>query len=106
MTEISQRIERSGLLLAALLLAAPAVRACDPPKPGQVRVSVLIIFASEKDENVSKKLECIAREARKTYPKFKGFRMGELKIKSLKVGKPHKFDLGDGQKVCVTIERA
>jgi hypothetical protein len=101
-----QRIEHWALILAALLLAVPFARACDPEKPKQVSVSVLIIFASEKDDKIDSKLACIAREARKTYPNFKGFRMGDLSIKSLRVGKANKFDLVDGQKVCVTVERA
>jgi hypothetical protein len=92
------------LLLA--LLSAPAVRACDPPKNRQVSVSVLIIYASETDTKIDKDLACIAREARKTYPKFKGFRMADLCRKSLRVGRAHKFDVGEGQKVCVTVERA
>jgi hypothetical protein len=92
------------LLLA--LLSAPAVQSCDPPKNRQVSVSVLIIYASETDSKIDRDLACIAREARKTYPKFKGFRMGDLCRKSLRVGRAHKFDVGEGQKVCVTVERA
>jgi hypothetical protein len=75
-------------------------------KPKQVSVSVLIIYASETDTKVDERLACIAREARKTYPKFTGFQMGDIRRKSLKVGKAHKFDLVAGEKVCVTVERA
>jgi hypothetical protein len=92
------------LLLA--LLSAPVSRACDPPKSRQVSVSVLIIYASETNTKIDDKLACIAREARKMYPKFTGFQMGDMRRKSLKVGKAHKFDLVEGQKVCVTVERA
>jgi hypothetical protein len=94
------------MLLLALLLPVPSVRSCNSPKTRQVSISVLIIYASETDTKIDGKLACIAREARKTYPKFKGFQMGEMRRKSLKVGKAHKFDLVEGQKVCVTVERA
>jgi len=106
MTTRCPGIHCGGMLLLALLLSAPAARACNPPKSRQVSVSVLIIYASETDTKIDDKLACIAREARKTYPKFKGFQMGEMRRKSLKVGKAHKFDLVEGQKVCVTVERA
>jgi hypothetical protein len=92
-------------VLVLALLSAPAAQACGPEKSRQVSVSVLIIIASETDTKIDSKLECIAREVRKTYPKFKGFRMTDLGRKSLKVGKPHKFDVGDGKKVCVTVEQ-
>jgi hypothetical protein len=101
-----QQILFWGLLPFLLLPAVPAARACDPAKPKKVTVSILIIYASEKDDKIDKKLECIAREARKTYPKFKGFRMGPLSWKSVVVGKCDKFELVQGQKTCVTVEHA
>ncbi len=106
MTTRRPRIHCGGIFLLALLLSVPATLACEPPKPRQVSVSVLIIYASETDKKIDKDLECIAREARKTYPKFTGFRMGDLRRNSVKVGKAHKFDLVEGKKLCVTIERA
>jgi hypothetical protein len=94
-------------VLLVLLLLGGAVSACDPDTPPRkVRVSVLIILASEKDGKVPHKLACIAREVRKTNPKLKGFRMGKLSCRSLTVGKCEKFDLVEGQKACVTIQRA
>jgi hypothetical protein len=101
-----QGIDFGGVFLLTMLSSSPAVRACDPAKPRQVSVSVLIIFVSETNTKIESKLECIAREARKTYPKFTGFRMGDMRRSSVKVGKCHKFELVEGQKVCVTVERA
>jgi hypothetical protein len=106
MTTRRPRIHKGGILLLALLLPVSAAGACEPPKSRQVSVSVLIIYASETDTKIDKDLECIAREARKTYPKFKGFRMGVMGRNSVQVGKAHKFDLVEGKKVCVTVERA
>jgi hypothetical protein len=103
----SRRIERGSLVLLAVVLGASAVRPCDPAKtPRKARVSVLIILASEKDDKIDPKLSCIAREVRRTHPKLKGFRMDKLSWRSLKIGQCEKFDLGEGQKACVTVERA
>jgi hypothetical protein len=104
------RINRWALVvlaLSAMTVGHPAGRACDPKKPPKkVRVSVLVILASEKDDRIDKKLTCIAREVRKSYPELKGFRMGTLGCKSLTVGIADKFDLVEEQKACVTVQRA
>jgi hypothetical protein len=99
---------RAGpILLALVVLLGPApASACDPKPPRQVRVSVLIILASEKDDKIDAKLKCIAREVRKTHPKLKGFRMGQLSCRSLAVGACEKFEVLEGQKACVTVQRA
>jgi hypothetical protein len=102
-----RRIGRWGILFLALLLAVPPAKACDPDKPPRkVRISVLIILASEKTDKIDTKLGCIPREVRKTNPKLTGFRMGKLSCKSLTVGTADKFDLVEGQKASVTVQGA
>jgi hypothetical protein len=107
MTHSAARTHRRSLLALALLLAAlgAVARACDVDAAGrQVRVSVLVIHASETDDQVDPRLACIAREARRRFPRLKGFRMGKLSIKSLTVNRPDVFELPEGQKVCVTVK--
>jgi hypothetical protein len=101
------RRNRWSLLALILLLASSAAWASDPNKPARkVRVSVLVIYATEKDDKIDAKLACIAREVRKTHPKLTGFRMGKLSSKSLTVGAGDKFDLPEEQKACVMVQRA
>jgi hypothetical protein len=94
---------RWGLPLVLLLAWAPAAPAAE-----KVRVSVLMILASERDTKVDKRLECIAREVRKLHPKLVGFRVAKqgLSCKSLTVGTPDCFELLGGQAVTITVLRA
>lgn len=106
MTVRSNRNAYLGLGLLGAALVVPAMLACDPEKPRKVRVSVLVILASEKDAAVDQKLACIAKEARKAYPKLKGFKMVNLACMSLTVGTAQKFDLVEDQKTCITVQKA
>lgn len=106
MTTKSSRIVRTALLLLGLSAGLPALLACDPVKPGKVRVSVVVILASEKDQAVEKKLACIAREVQKTHPKLKGFKSVSLSCKSLEVGSADKFDLVNDEQASITVLRA
>src|SRR6478609_8208811 len=84
---------RLGLGLLGLLCAAPLLLAFGDKPERKVRVSVVVILASETNTKVDKKLECIAREVTKMHPKFKGFRLGKMACQSLKIGSPNLFDL-------------
>jgi hypothetical protein len=106
MTTRSSLIFGWGLLLL-LLAAVPALVACEKQKaPKKVRVSVVVILASEKDDQIDKKLECIAREVRKTHPRFKGFKMVNLSSKSVAVGSADVFELVEEQQATITVQRA
>jgi hypothetical protein len=100
---------RARWALAWLLLvcAAPLVLACGPKKPGRrVRVTVIVILASETDTRVDKKLECIAKQVRKMDSRFKGFRMEDLAWRSLPLGKAETFPLVEGQTTTITVQKA
>jgi hypothetical protein len=89
-----------------VILVVPTLLACETDKPRKVRVSVVVILASEKDDKVDKKLECIAREVRKMHPKLKGFKLVNLSCKSLTVGAADKFDLVEDEQTSITVLRA
>lgn len=94
------------LLLLGLLLVASAVPVRgDDDKPRKVRVTLVVILASEKDRSTDKKLESIAAEVRKAHPRLKGFKMLNLSNKSLAVGEADKFDLVEDQQACITVLR-
>ena len=101
-------MSRSNFSLGLLgLLCAGAFVLSDDPKPARkVRVSVVVILASETDTTIDKKLECIAREVTKMHPKLKGFRMGPMGYKSLKIGEANVFDLAEGKTTTITIQQA
>ena len=95
-----------SLGLLALLCAVPLALGWDAPPERKVRVSVVVILASETDTTIDKKLECIAREVKKMHPKLKGFRMGPMGCKSLKIGEANVFDLAEGKTTTITIQQA
>ncbi len=89
-------------LLALAALAAPAApaRADDP-----VTVSVVAILATDKNDKVDERVECIAKEMKKTDPKLTGFKVARMTCKSVAVGDKDCFEVVDGQTVCVTVEK-
>jgi hypothetical protein len=103
----ARRSARWGLAWLLLVCVAPLALACGPEKPARrVRVSVVVILASETDTRVDRKLTCIAREVHKMDPKLKGFRLAKLSCKSLPLGKADTFVLVDGQSTSITVQKA
>jgi hypothetical protein len=92
-------------IVVALMLSSP-LWACSPGKKRNVRLSVVVILASETDTKVDKKLEAIATEVRKTYPMLKGFRLVKMECKSLEVGKADEFALLEGETTTINIKGA
>jgi len=105
MTARPNRVVCRWLLLLAFA-SLPPVLACEKADTRRVRVSVVMILASEKDDKVHKKLECIAREVRKMHPALKGFRFGDLTAQSLCVGSVGTFELIEGQKANIVVQQA
>jgi hypothetical protein len=99
-------IYRGSLALLALLLAVRApLSGCEKDEE-EVKVSVVAILATDRDDKVDPKLECIAKEVKKKDPKLTGVRQGVMTCKPVKVGSKEKFDLVEDQVVCVTIDHA
>ena len=88
-----------GFIVLALLASAPP----QADKP-HVKVSVIAILASERDDKVDPKLACIAREVRKKNKKLKGFQVVRMTCRSLAVGTPGSFDLVPGQTAAITVQ--
>lgn len=99
-----------GLLVALPLLlpAAPPAAACGKNKKDtrRVRVSVVVILASETKAKVDRKVKDIAAEVKKLHPRLKGFEMKDLKCRSVQIGAASKFDLIDGQSTTITVQQA
>ncbi|HXG11821.1 MAG TPA: hypothetical protein VNK04_18845 [Gemmataceae bacterium] len=87
--------------LAGLAAAASAGRACQPE---QVRVTVVVILATDQNDKVCPTLECLAKEVRKKRPELTGFRQGNQTCKSMTVGKEETFELLEGQCAAVVVQ--
>jgi hypothetical protein len=99
-------IIRHRLALVALLsiLAAGAVLAEPAPAPPAIKVSVVVILASEGEKGVDERLGAIAEEVQRVNTKLTRFEMVKTSCKSIKVGGKDVFDLVGGQKVSITVE--
>ena len=92
----------AGFVIFTLLAAAPPKE----EKKETVQVSVIAILATEHDDKIDPKLECIAREVRKTHKKLTGFQLAAMTGKSLTIGAREMFELVGDQKVGVTVKQA
>jgi hypothetical protein len=70
----------------------------------KVRVSVVVILATDRDDKIHPKLECIAREVKKRYPKFTGFQLADTSCKSVVVGTSETFKLACGKVINILVE--
>jgi hypothetical protein len=67
-------------------LAAVGVGQQSAPPARRVKVTIVVIFASEKGDRIDPRLKCIAAEVQKRNPQLKGFRVGSMECRSLAVG--------------------
>jgi hypothetical protein len=68
-----------------------------------VEVAVIAILATDRNDKINPKLDCIARQVRKTRKELTGFQLATMASKSLTVGVKHVFEVVGGQKVGVTV---
>jgi hypothetical protein len=98
-------------LIALLALAAelpPSSRTAEPPPPcgpEEIKVCVLAILATDQNDKVDKRVECIAKEVQKVDAKLTGFQVHKMLSKAIAVGGRGQFELIDDQTVGVTIDR-
>jgi hypothetical protein len=70
-----------------------------------IRVSVLAILATDKNDKIDPKLECIVKEVQKHDAKLTGFRIANMTTKSLPIGGKDDFDLCGDQFLHVAVEK-
>ena len=96
---------RTRLLgLAAVLFFGMPYSAAEPAK-GNVKVSVVVIVASEVEDKIDPKLKCIADEVQAVDPRLKGFRLIKMVCKSLPPQVPETFPLINDERATIQIER-
>ncbi len=93
------RLALCAVALAGLPLGA-AVAGDD-----NVRVSVVAVLATDKNDKIDPKLECLAKEVQKRDPKLTGFRIAKMTTKSLALGGKDDFDLCAEQCLHVVVEK-
>jgi hypothetical protein len=69
----------------------------------RVKVTLVTILATTRNEPVDKRLVCIAREVQKKEPDFKGFKLVNMNCQSVAPGQPWKVKLVDNQEAVVVI---
>jgi hypothetical protein len=84
-------------VVAAFQAVTPKVRA------QEVKVTVVTILATKCNNDVDRRLECVAREVRKKEPGLTGFRVERLTCKSVKLGAENSFRLVDNQEATVVV---
>ena len=94
---------RSLALIAAFtaLSVATSARACD-----EVKVSIIVILATDQNNNIDKKLTNIAEEIQKRNPKLTGFTSPKEICKPIGINSVEKFELVEKQILTITVEQA
>lgn len=85
-------------VVAAVVL--PAHSACQVE---QVRVTLVVILANDRDNKVDAMLTCLAQEVRKKRPDLTGFKEINQTCKSVAVGKDETFELVENQNGVVSV---
>jgi hypothetical protein len=86
--------------VVTLLFAGSPARADD-----DVHISVVAILATTKNAHVDEQVAYVAREMQRVDPKLTGFTVDRMTCKDVKIGGKDCFEVVDGQKVCVTVEK-
>ena len=91
------------LLLGVLGVAEPPA-----PRAGEetVRICVVAIVATDRDNLVDHRLRCIAKEVQKKEPTLTGFRLVTLNCKPVAVGGKETFKLVEGETATVEVLQA
>jgi hypothetical protein len=87
----------SGALAPLFLILCPME---DP-----VRVTIVVVLATDAGTKVDPKLADLAAQVRKRDNTLTGFRLAATEAKSIPVGGAHTFELVDGQELKVTVTR-
>ncbi len=76
------------------------------PTEDPVRVTVVIVLASDANADIDPKLAALATQVQKRDKTLTGFRIAATEGKSIAVGESHTFELVDKQELKVTVTRS
>jgi hypothetical protein len=98
---VTSRVFSIVALLGAVLAIGPSA-ACGPD--GKIKVTLVVILASEENTKIDPRLKAIAAEVQKLNPNFKGFELKTMTSKSLQTGEKTKFTLIDDKVAHITVQ--
>jgi hypothetical protein len=87
--------------IAGLLMGAEPLGCAE-----EVKVTMVVILATDRNNLVDRELKCIAEEVRKLYPHLTGFRLEKFTCKAVPVGENEKFEAVDQQAAAVLVRHA
>ena len=94
-------------LLALLACAWPQTAGQnDPPADKKIKVTVVIVLASERGNDVEKELQCLADAVRVKHPTLKSFRIDSMKCLDVAENERVTFLLPEKQKAEVVVHCA
>jgi hypothetical protein len=76
------------------------------PAEDPVRVTVVVVLATDKNDTVDKRLVDLAREVQKRNEALTGFRIKATEAKSIPIGDGHTFELVEKQVLRARVERS
>lgn len=89
----------TALIVAAFLAIA------DPAPETPIRVTVVIVLATDQSQHVDPRLKDLAKEVQKRDPKLTGFKLVATESKSIPVGESATVHLTDQQVLKVQVDR-
>src|SRR5262245_11431271 len=84
--------------------AAPVQKKCGEPEPKKVKVTIVVILASEQGKEIDKRLKDIAAEVRREHPHLKSFKMKCWEVKSLAPNEKSSFKVVDKETAVVVVK--
>ena len=91
----------SALALFVLIISIGPVGACGD---GKIKVTLVVILASEEGAKIDPRLKAIAEEVQKLNPSLKSFELKTMTCKSLMAGEKTKFELIDDKSAHITVQ--
>src|SRR5688572_26007269 len=85
---------------------APLLLVLMCPTDDPVRVTVVVVLATDAHKTVDPKLAELAKAVQKRDKTLTGFALAATEAKSIPVGGSHTFELADRQELKVTVARA
>jgi hypothetical protein len=95
-----------AFLIVPATLAAVQSGSEKRPEPRRIRVTLLVVLASEKSDRIDPRVRHLADEVRKRNPQLKGFALGSMSQESLAVDQTFAFPLVEGQTAQVVVKKA
>ena len=93
---MTSRLLSIAFVQLAVLLAGWSGDGCQGEKTEKIKVTLVVILASEEGDTIDPRLKAIAEEVQKENPKLKSFTLKTMTCKSLKPGEQESFPcIGD-----------